>query len=93
MMLNGEMKLRISLFREESRGMHFREDFPARNDDKFLAWIHVLKGKDGTMRVEKIPIPDKWRPPAGVPYEKRYVHRYPGELEYLKRIEDANRKD
>ena len=93
MMLNAEMKLRISLFREESRGMHFREDFPARNDDKFLAWIHVLKGKDGTMQVEKMPVPDQWRPPAGVPYEKRYVHRFPGELEYLKRIEDANRED
>ena len=29
-----------ALHREESRGAHFREDFPQRNDDKFLA--HTL---------------------------------------------------
>jgi succinate dehydrogenase/fumarate reductase flavoprotein subunit len=93
MILNAEMKLRVSLFRKESRGMHFREDFPARDDSEFLAWIHVLKGEDGTMQVEKFPIPEKWRPPAGVPYEKRYIHRFPGEMTYLKRIQDAHRKD
>ena len=32
MLLNAEMKLRAGLFRTESRGTHFREDFPARND-------------------------------------------------------------
>jgi succinate dehydrogenase/fumarate reductase flavoprotein subunit len=94
MILNAEMKLRASLCRKESRGLHYREDYPARDDDRFLAWVHVFKGEDETMQVEKVPIPEKWRPPAGVPYEKRYVHRFPGEMEYLKRIQqDANKQD
>jgi len=33
MLLNAEMKLRAGLFRKESRGTHFREDYPARDDD------------------------------------------------------------
>ncbi|MBW2066759.1 MAG: FAD-binding protein [Deltaproteobacteria bacterium] len=83
MVLNAEMKLRASLFRKESRGMHYREDYPIRDDDNFLAWVHVFKGKDGTMQVKKVPVPRKWRPPAELSYAERYVHRFPGEMEFL----------
>ncbi len=38
-----------ALFREESRGAHFREDFPTRDDNKFL--VHTLAG----YRPEKEP--------------------------------------
>ena len=34
MLLNAEMKLRASLSRTESRGTHYREDYPARDDDE-----------------------------------------------------------
>jgi succinate dehydrogenase/fumarate reductase flavoprotein subunit len=58
MILNAEMKLRSSLFRTESRGNHYREDYPDRNDDDWLAWVVLQKGDDETMNVEKFYIKD-----------------------------------
>lgn len=77
MVLNAEMRLRASLFREESRGCHYREDFPYREDD-WLAWV-LLREDDGRMAVLKELIPGEWRPDPGTPYEERYPLRYPGE--------------
>ena len=37
MILNAEMRLRSSLFRKESRGNHYREDYPERRDDQWLS--------------------------------------------------------
>jgi succinate dehydrogenase/fumarate reductase flavoprotein subunit len=53
MILNAEMKLRSSLFRTESRGNHYREDYPDRNDDEWLAWVVLQKDSDGNMQLEK----------------------------------------
>jgi succinate dehydrogenase/fumarate reductase flavoprotein subunit len=78
MILNAEMRLRASLFREESRGCHYREDYPRRRDPDWLAWV-VLKDEDGDMTAAKRPIPEEWRPDPAVPYEDRYPFRYPGE--------------
>lgn len=36
-----EITLRASLLREESRGMHYREDFPARDDVNWKKWLYV----------------------------------------------------
>jgi succinate dehydrogenase/fumarate reductase flavoprotein subunit len=83
MVLNAEMKLKASLFRTESRGTHFREDYPARDDDRWLAWVK-LKEVDGEMKLDREPLPDDWKPDLTVPYEERYPLRYPGELEYLR---------
>ena len=83
MLLNAEMKLRASLFRTESRGTHYREDYPARNDDEWLAWVLLQMDVDGQMAVTKEAIPDEWKPDLSIPYEERYVNRFPGELEYL----------
>ncbi len=85
MILNAEMKLRISLFRRESRGMHFREDFPFRDDTDFLAWIHVYQNPEGAMEIQKVLLPEKWRPPRELSYEERYPQRFPGELDCLNR--------
>lgn len=46
MMLNAEMRLRASLFRTESRGMHYRENYPERDDPNWLAWV-MLKEEGG----------------------------------------------
>jgi len=41
----GEMVTRSALERRESRGQHYREDYPAKEAD-LLKWIKVLKDGD-----------------------------------------------
>jgi succinate dehydrogenase/fumarate reductase flavoprotein subunit len=82
MLLNAEMKLRAGLFRTESRGTHFREDYPARNDKEWLAWIKIRK-EDNSMVLSKHPIPEEWKPDANLSYRERYPKELPGEDEFL----------
>ncbi|MBC8381847.1 MAG: FAD-binding protein [SAR92 clade bacterium] len=83
MLLNAEMKLRAGLFRTESRGTHFREEYPARNDKDWLCWVLMQKGADGAMQLSKHMLPEEWWPDQSVPYRQRYPRQYPGEDEYL----------
>jgi len=85
MILNAEMKLRAALFRTESRGTHYREDYPARNDAHWLAWVKLQRGADGRMSAVRQEIPAAWKPDAGIPYEQRYRNRFPGELEFIQK--------
>lgn len=62
MMLNAEMKLRASLYRTESRGTHYREDFPEKDDNNWLAWIKIKQDKDGGMKLTKESVPKEWGP-------------------------------
>jgi len=78
MVTSAEMKLRSSLFRTESRGTHYREDFPGRNDAEWLAWVR-LKEEGGAMKAFKEPIPAEWHPEAAKSYEQRYPMRLPNE--------------
>ena len=78
MIYNAEAKLRTSLYREESRGTHYREDFPNRNDPDWLAWISLQRDGD-QMKLWKRPIPEKWWPDLSQPYEQLYAARMPGE--------------
>jgi succinate dehydrogenase/fumarate reductase flavoprotein subunit len=63
MLLDAEMKLRASLFRTESRGAHYREDFPEKDDTNWLAWVIISKEGD-EMKLTKRPVPDEWKPGA-----------------------------
>lgn len=47
MRLVSEMVCRSALARQESRGSHYRTDFPAENDDLWLKNILIRKGKGG----------------------------------------------
>jgi len=52
-----------ALHRTESRGAHQRTDFPARNDQKFLAHSLVYRQADGRPRVEYLQVAiTRWPP-------------------------------
>ena len=85
MLLNAEMKLRAGLAREESRGTHYREDFPFRDDKNWLAWIKLVE-KDGKMEVVKHPIPEKWHPDTSLSYREKYHVPFPHEDEYIQNL-------
>ena len=78
MALNAEMILRASLFRTESRGTHYREDFPQRDDPDWLAWS-ILKEEKGLMKLSKLPVPKQWWPDLTVPNHERYELKFPAE--------------
>ena len=78
MLLNAEMKLRAGLAREESRGTHFREDFPFRDDERFHCWI-ALAERDGQMVTVEHPVPPAWRPDTSLAYREKYPVEFPGE--------------
>ena len=42
--------------RDESRGFHFREDFPERDDKNWLKWV-VIQQVEGEMKLTTQPIP------------------------------------
>lgn len=77
--LDAEIKLRLSLARKESRGLHYRADYPNRNDAEFLCYLTAKKGADGSMVISKVQLKDEWKGDLTAPYAQRYPVRLPGE--------------
>jgi succinate dehydrogenase / fumarate reductase flavoprotein subunit/fumarate reductase flavoprotein subunit len=56
-----------ALVREESRGAHFRDDFPERRDDLWLRYVVTRLGEDGAVETSTRPVEFTRRPaPAAV---------------------------
>jgi succinate dehydrogenase/fumarate reductase flavoprotein subunit len=76
MVLGAEMMLRAALFRTESRGSFYREDYPRRDDENWLKWV-VLKEDAGKMKLWTEPVPKEYWGDTSMPYGKRYPLQYP----------------
>jgi fumarate reductase flavoprotein subunit len=58
-----ESMVHCALRREESRGAHQRTDFPARDDQRFLAHSLVHRDSDGSPKVSQLPVTiTRWPP-------------------------------
>ena len=77
-LLSFEMMLRSALFRTESRALHYREDYPRRDDPGWLALVKIRE-KEDAMELVKEPLPKKWWPDLSKPYRSRYPMRFAGE--------------
>jgi succinate dehydrogenase / fumarate reductase, flavoprotein subunit len=61
MTLCAEMTHRAALIRTESRGWHFREDFPASDNGNWLKWV-ILREENGQIATSTQSIPiDEYR--------------------------------
>jgi fumarate reductase flavoprotein subunit len=58
-----ETIVQSALRREESRGAHQRTDFPARDDQRYLAHSLAFRNADGSCRIEYLPVTiTRWLP-------------------------------
>jgi fumarate reductase flavoprotein subunit len=65
-----ETIVQSALRREESRGAHQRTDFPARDDQRYLAHSLAYRNADGSSRIEYLPVTITRWPPGERVYGK-----------------------
>jgi succinate dehydrogenase / fumarate reductase flavoprotein subunit len=51
-----EMVAMASLLRKESRGAHYREDYPTKDDEQWLKNIIITRAADGEKKVTPQPV-------------------------------------
>ncbi len=68
-----ELKLRAGIERRESRGFHYRTDYPFA-DDNYLYYITQTKPQDDseTPVLGRVDLPERWVGDLSEPYEARY---------------------
>jgi succinate dehydrogenase / fumarate reductase flavoprotein subunit len=49
---------RAAMERRESRGGHFRDDYPDKNDTEAISNIVIRRAEDGRMRLSREPVPE-----------------------------------
>ncbi|MBI2303919.1 MAG: FAD-binding protein [Chloroflexi bacterium] len=65
MALIAEAIVQSALYRQESRGFHYREDYPLTDNDQWLKWI-MVKEERGEMKVRGEVFPTPYiQPPTG----------------------------
>ncbi len=57
MLMRAELFVRSSLLRTETRAGHYREDYPERNNEDWLAWLYARKGADNQPEFSKVRVP------------------------------------
>lgn len=70
---SAQLYLEGSLRRTESRGGHYREDYPTYNDEEWLAWLYYKKDKDGNIVIDKERVPIEKYP---FKIEKHYADNF-----------------
>jgi fumarate reductase flavoprotein subunit len=65
-----EAMVHSALNRQESRGAHQRTDFPARDDQRFLAHSLAYRNPDGSCRIASLPVTVTRWPPGERVYGK-----------------------
>ena len=58
LMTVSEAVTRAGLERKESRGAHFRDDFPSKSDEFSKVNLVIERDADGAMRITRAPVPD-----------------------------------